>query len=558
MIRQVSKNSSTLLRAALRVTASSQTNNLASSTVAPWMTRAKSSLPTASVSASSTVQVPPLSLTKSVAAASTDDSLPEGFFIDPKQFDFPFPPAQYEVPGKHNHGKRVSQWMYKHVEGLLTTSAGRLDHEAMTDLIIMLTQCNYYREAMGALQFARQNNCKPRITAYSRIISSCYTHERFELALQVFDVMRRDGYIPSFVTYSRSLSSATKANQHGMVLQLFRDLMTDCTSLSAEAQSIACNTLLNSCARNDDYATATWLLEEMRVRHIPMTHSTYNSFLLCVCKSSESTFVELKAIIQEMSDHGMNMSTGAFLSAISACAKWKKWDTVIVLYEKMRSENHVPFVVTTAAAMMAYVKQGMPDKTIALAVENAANGTDLNTFAKQAVITAHLHLGSNEEGLRLCEEMLAVPARDESFLGLVYKLKVQILIALNRIDDALALLEESKGLMDKTINCYRPLILHYAALRQYDEASKYCQILLESNQYVSSSDWIQALSVSIALPDKSSYWEFRRALEVRGPDNLGSIPAELFLESSKVHKQTVATGSSHSKKLLSPKLLKLL
>ncbi|RHY29442.1 hypothetical protein DYB32_005126 [Aphanomyces invadans] len=498
---------------------------------------------------------------------------------------FPFEPAVYIVPGRHNYGKKVSEWMFALLEESMAENDGHLNSDDMTSLIITLAQRNYYREAMEALQFSRQNNVKPRIAAYSKVISSCYSHERFELALQVFDVMRRDGFKPSFVTYSRALSSASKANQHEMVMELFRELMADCPDLTDECQSIACNTVLNSCARNDDYDTATWLFDEMKLRGVPMTQSTFNSFMLCVSKSG--TIADVKEVVGLLDKTGnghvdvsyadvylmamaadravgSSLSPNAYMSAISSCAKWKKWDTVIALFERMRAEHDTVFVVTIAAAMMGYVKEGKPEATMALYKECVANQVELNTFAKQALVTAHLHMGAYEEGLRICDAMMAEQVADEGYRGLVYKLKVQMLVALKRIDEAIALLEETGSIMDQTVNCFRPLIAHFADARQYDLATKYSQMLFQKNQYVSPSDWVQALSVSIGLPDKTAYWEFRRALEIRGPDILSTIPGELFLESSKTHKKAPApparsllTPATSRPTLLSPTKQKL-
>ncbi|CAK4643941.1 hypothetical protein AeMF1_015614 [Aphanomyces euteiches] len=536
MLRQVSKQSSSLLRTALRLSSSHVASSNAPLTLA---------LPQGCQIRAKSTALPTIDGAAAVTGAS-HNAMPESLLYNQQSFAFPFQPAVYDVPGRHHYGKEVSAWMYKELSELL--SSGSLDYDMITDMITILSERNYYREAMEALQFSRQNNIKPRITAYSRIISSCYHHERYELALQVFDVMRRDGFVASFVTYSRALSSATKANQHELALQLFRDLMADCVDLSLESQSIACNNILNSCARHDDLDTATWLVSEMKARGIPLTHVSYNSFVLCIAKCG--SMVELKHILDEMSEAGLFLSSAGYLSAITACARWKKWEQVIKLYDEMLQVHGTSFVVSIAAAMMAHVKVGQPQTTIQMYNDSLANNVELNTFAKQAAVTAFLNVGAYDQALALCEEMLSGVVRTDEFFGLVHKLKVQALIAMGRIDEGLALFDETKESMDKTVYCYRMLISHYAQQRQYDEANKYCKRLFDENQYVASSDWIQALSIAIALPDKSSYWEFRRALEVRGPDVLSSIPEGLFLESSKNGCAVSKSNNTAPKKLL--------
>ncbi|RHY07802.1 hypothetical protein DYB26_012548 [Aphanomyces astaci] len=535
MLRLVSKHSVAILRnASLRASSQLMLATADDAVLgAPYMTiRAKSTLPTQSQQS-----------TASPAAADSGSVMPGSFIYDDATSSegtakFPFQTAVYVVPGKHNQGKKVSEWMFTLLEQSMADGNGQLNFEDMTSLIIMLAERQYYREAMEALHFSRQNNCKPRIAAYSKVISSCYAHERFELALQVFDVMRRDGFNPSFVTYSRALSSASKANQHEMVLELFRELMHDWPDLTSELQSIACNTVLNSCARNGDYDTATWILQEMKTRGIPMSQITFNSFMICMSKAG--AIADVREVLVLMEEAGTSLSANAYMCAIQSCAKWKRWDTVVTLFEMMRGEHESVFLVTIAAAMMGYVKEGKPEVTMALYKECLANNVELNPFAKQAIVTAHLHMGTYEEGLEFCEGvciMLSEQHVKDGYRGLVYKLKVQMLIALKRVDEAIALLEATELFMDKTVNCYRPLIGHFMKARQYDMATKYSQVLFQKNQYVSASDWIQALSSSIALPDKTAYWDFRRTLEVRGPDVLASIPGELFLESSKTHQK---------------------
>ncbi|OQR98337.1 hypothetical protein THRCLA_06746 [Thraustotheca clavata] len=439
-------------------------------------------------------------------------------------FDFPFDGAEYNAStGKHKYGRRVADWTMKRVNQTMGEN-NRIDYENLTQLITLLTARNYYNEAIELLQFARIHGAKPPISAYSQVIASCYSQQQYDDALQVFDVMRRDGFQPSFVTYSRALSAATKGDYHDLTLELFEDLIQDCQNMSYDSIGIACNIVLHSCGKHCDFKTASEIWQQMTDEGIPKNNSTYTAYLLAALGAK--VWDEFNSVLDESFASGIVLFAPSYFSMIQTCAKHKQWDLVIHIHQKLLGHQLELTGMPPGAVMMAYCKQGDPTMTIKMYNDSMKAGTRLNAYSISAVITAHLHLRDFKKGMEICDKAV----EDFPDAGMLYKLKVQLLFALNNIEEGVELLDAKKHLMDKTANCYRPLIAHYLSKRMYDEAARYSLIMFEGNRFVASSDWTNALSAAIALPDKSTYWVFRNWIESRALDLVPLIPDELMLE----------------------------
>ncbi|KDO28762.1 hypothetical protein SPRG_19976 [Saprolegnia parasitica CBS 223.65] len=477
------------------------------------------------------------------SSACIADEFPDHPVLNSCVFDFPFDGAEYNLSnGRHKYNRRVADWATEKIN-ISMGAQNRVDHEHMAQLIALLSVRNYYQEAIEVLQFARNNGAKPHISAYSQVIASCYAHQRYDEALQVFDVMRRDGYRPSFVTYSRALSAASKAEYHDMTLNLFDDLFNDCDKLTFDSISIACNIVLHSCGKHEDYKTATDIWQQMTDENIPKSTSTYTAFLLCAinCKQWDGFY----AILDEATTTGVELYSQSYLSMIQSCARAKRWELVVHIHHKLVSQNLQLSGIAIGAVLMAYTKQGAPERSIEIYNQVLAQGAHLNTYAVSGAVTAYLHLGEYDKAIALCDKWPAA--------GMLYKLKVQLLIATGSIDDALELLDAKKHLMDRTASCYRPLIAYFLEKRMYDQAVHYSLVLFETNRFVAVADWTAALSAAIALPDKSHYWTLRNWIETRAPDYVPQIPDELLLE--RRPREAAATPL----KLLSPRRpLKLL
>ncbi|OQR82967.1 hypothetical protein ACHHYP_15267 [Achlya hypogyna] len=482
------------------------------------------------------------------SSACISDEFADHPILNSCVFDFPFDGAEYSpVTGRHKYDQRVSKWATERIN-MSMGAQNRLDHEHLTQLIALLSVRNYYNEAIEVLQFARNNGAKAHISAYSQIISACYAHQRYDEALQVFDVMRRDGFRPSFVTYSRALSAASKSNYHDMTLNLFDDIFSDCDNLTFDSIAIACNIVLHSCGKHNDYETAMAIWQQMTDEGIPKGTSTYTAFLTCAVNCKE--WNGFNTILEEATATGIDLYTNSYLSMILSCARAKRWDLVLHVHKKLQSQEVELNGVAVGAVLMAHTKEGAPEKALAIYDACIASGASLNVYAQSAAITAHLHLENYTTAMTLCEQALA----EFPDSGMLYKLKVQLLVALGQADEAITLLDSTKHLMDKTASCYRPIVAYFLAKRMYDDAAHYSFVMFETNRFVASHDWTQALSAAIALPDKSLYWVFRKWIEARARELVPNIPDELLLER---HPRPAASATARPLKLLS-RPLKLL
>lgn len=394
-----------------------------------------------------------------------------------------------------------------------------------TALIEVLGARRRVSECIDVLRYAREQGVRPRIHAYSSAIACCYHEQKFVQALKVFEVMRNDGYVPKSVTYSRALSAALKSTQHELVLEIFDDMLRN----KVDTSIVIYNNILNSCARVGDGHSAVGVLRAIKQRRLEMTQSTYHSLAICAGKTGLSDLA--LEVLESMQRDGFEPTITIYNSAISALAKGKRWKAVVALYDDMSDDLRAQLQgLYLGGVLMAYAKSSQPElkqRAIEMFTARREQSEKLNLFAHNAVLTALLESGQFERVHEFAKDMKRDGVQWDT---VTYQCVVFAYIRSGDVNTALHMLHSHAKKMQKSTECYRELIQHFAEERQNPrEACRITMQMMQNNSRLSRLDWHNALTHSLQLPDRALYWNFRKWMKIRAAGIVDDVPEHLLL-----------------------------
>ncbi|GMF30116.1 unnamed protein product [Phytophthora lilii] len=408
-------------------------------------------------------------------------------------------------------------------------SGGRgLTLEVASFLVEVLGARRRVHDCMRVLAYSREQGIRPRIQAYSSAIGSCYKEEQYAHALRVFEVMRNDGYIPQTVTYSHALSSALKSGQHELVLEIFDDMIKNRLKLNI----VIYNNILNSCARAADVQSALGVLRAIRQRRLEMTQATYHSLAICAGKTGKWELA-LDAM-NTMERNGFEPTATIYNSVFSACAKGKQWETVVKVYESMPEELRESLRgVYLGAVIMGHAKSEKDElKKRALDIFYKCKARkdkeeQPNFFAYNAALIALLETNQLEKMHPLANEMKKQGMKWDT---VTYQCLILSYIRGGAVETAVQMLQKNAKRMGKTTMCYREAIEFYEEKRKNPrEAVRLTMQMMQVNKRLSRLDWHNALRVSLQLPERAPYWNFRKWMDIRAKSIVKDVPPHLML-----------------------------
>lgn len=383
-------------------------------------------------------------------------------------------------------------------------------------------------DCMRVLAYSREQGVRPRIQSYSSAICCCYKEQQYSHALRVFEVMRNDGYIPQTVTYSHALSSALKSGQHELVLEIFDDMIKNRLDLNI----VIYNNILNSCARAADVHSALGVLRAIRQRRLEMTQASYHSLAICAGKTGKWELA-LDAM-NSMHEDGFEPTSTIFNSVFSACAKGKQWETIVEVYESMPDDLRENLRgVYLGAVIMGHAKSES-EETKLRGIDifykfkaRRAKEEQPNFFAHNAALIALLETNQLEKMHPLANEMKKQGMKWDT---VTYQSLILSYIRGGAIDTAVQMLQKNAKRMGKTTACYREAIQFFDEKRQNPrEAVRLTMQMMQVNKRLSRLDWHNALRISLQLPERAPYWNFRKWMEIRARSIVQEVPPHLML-----------------------------
>ncbi|RLN66449.1 hypothetical protein BBJ29_002297 [Phytophthora kernoviae] len=423
----------------------------------------------------------------------------------------------------------------------IQTSQGRgLSLGVASFLVETLGSRKRTEDCMKVLAYAREQGVRPRIQAYSSAIGCCYKREEFSHALRVFEVMRNDGYVPQGVTYSHALSSGLKAGQHELVLEIFDDMIRN----RVEMGIVIYNNILNSCARAADVQSALGVLRAIRQQEIKMSQSTYHSLAICAGKTGKWELA--LDVLDTMQKDGFTPTATIYNSVFSACAKGKQWETVVEVYESMPEELRDNLRgVYLGAVVMGHAKSDHEDIRLhGLEIfdkyKKCAIEEQPNLFAHNAALLALLEIGQLEKVHKLANEM---KQHGMQWDALSFQCVVLAYIRGGAVETAVQMLQRDNKRYGKTAMCYREVIRFYDENRKNPrEAVRLMMQMMQVNKRLSRLDWLNALRISLQLPERAPYWNFRKWMEIRAKTIIDDVPENLMLPKHADMKRVLLQG----------------
>ncbi|KAG1692061.1 hypothetical protein DVH05_025869 [Phytophthora capsici] len=225
----------------------------------------------------------------------------------------------------------------------------------------------------------------------------------------------------------------------------------------------------------------------------------------------------------------MDISTEVYGRVLAACGRDGKWRDVMAVF------GDVPQCVwkelsgsTLGSVLMAHVKSGdeeLMTRGLALFDDHPSKWTG---YACNAALEAFLQSARWDELLALADDMTRHCVKWSPFTCR------SVVLAHTRsgsTDKARQLLRtHSRLLQNKSVPCYRDLIEYYVKVRgDADEALQVCEEMMMNNWKIPLSDWSTALELALELPDRTTYWHFRKQLWMRGLAVDESLPSILLL-----------------------------
>ncbi|KAL3665724.1 hypothetical protein V7S43_009159 [Phytophthora oleae] len=313
--------------------------------------------------------------------------------------------------------------------------------------------------------------------------------------------------------YAFAINAATQLNRQQTLSLIFQSLLAVGGTRTGDFT-----------ARGED---VHGMLNDARKSGVPISEFSLRALVSFADQTSNSDLA--LDVFYLMQDQGMEISTEVYGRVLAACGRNDQWRDVLGVFEDAPTSVWQELSGSAlGSVLMAHVKSGDEDlvaRGLALFDSHPSKWTG---YACNAALEAFLQSDRWDELLTLADDMTRHCVKWSSFTCR------SVVLAHTRSGSTYKarrlLRTHSKLLQNKSVPCYRDLIDYYVEVRgDVDEALQVCEEMMLNNWKIPPSDWGTALELALELPDRTTYWHFRKQLWLRGLAIDEHLPSLLLL-----------------------------
>ncbi|KAK1946589.1 hypothetical protein P3T76_002141 [Phytophthora citrophthora] len=399
-----------------------------------------------------------------------------------------------------------------------------LTRNIASTLLTTMAKHKYVGDCVEMLDFFEKRGVQPKagaVLAAYRVLGKASTGTTqpkatdLDQALQAFEILCRNTEnceLRPWV-YAFAINAATRLNRQETLSLIFQRLL-----------AVGGAGTEDFTPRGED---VHGMLNDARRSGVPISEFSLRALVSFADQTSNSDLA-LDAF-EVMLSKDMEIPAEVYGRVLAACGRDGKWRDVLGVFQDVPKGLWQELSGSTlGSVLMAHVKSGDEDliaRGLKLFDSHPAKWTG---YACNAALEAYLQSDRWDELLALADDMTRHRVKWSPFTcrsvvmahtrsGSTYKAR--------RL-----LRTHSKLLQNKSVPCYRDLIEYYVKVHgDADEALQVCEEMMLNNWKIPLPDWCRILELALELPDRRTYWHFRKQLWLRGLAVDEHLPSYLLL-----------------------------
>lgn len=287
---------------------------------------------------------------------------------------------------------------------------------------------------------------------YDMLVDSLGKSRKFDLMWQVVEKMGRiEEHYVTLRTMATVIRRFGKAGLHEESIDAFRRI--DQFGYGVEKDILALNVLIDSLAKEKNVERANEIFLEFK-NEIPPNSHTFNSLIHGWSKARD--LVKVKAVWEEMKEHGISPDVISYTSLIEAYCSEKDFRKVDELVKEMEENGCPPNIVTYTIIMHAYGKSKQINEALKVYEKMKASGCVLDASFCSSLIYILSRAGRLKDAREVFDEM---PQQGVTVDTRTYNTMIASVCNSSQEEDALKLLHEmEKNGVKPNFDTYAPLL----------------------------------------------------------------------------------------------------
>ncbi|KAK7859463.1 pentatricopeptide repeat-containing protein [Quercus suber] len=223
---------------------------------------------------------------------------------------------------------------------------------------------------------------------------------RVELAREVFETARNEGYGNTVYAYSALISAYGRSGYCDEAIKVFESMK----SVGLFPNLVTYNAVIDACGKGGvEFKRVVEIFDDMLGNGVQPDRITYNS-LLAVC-SRGGLWEAARNLFTEMVDRGIDQDIFTYNTLLDAVCKGGQMDLAYEIMLEMPIKNILPNVVTYSTMVDGHAKAGRLEEALGLFNEMKFLAISLDRVSYNTLLSIYAKLGRFEEALNVCREM---------------------------------------------------------------------------------------------------------------------------------------------------------
>lgn len=203
-----------------------------------------------------------------------------------------------------------------------------------------------WEQAIAWLAELPAQRLRPTVISFNTAISACSRGKRWTQAVQLVEQLEKEAHLaPNSITLAAVLSGLDTARQ----AKDGSDWLAEWQSKRLDLDTIAYNVAISACEKGQAWASAFWLLQQMRGEEASSSSRpdvlSYNAAASSLEMQAPSQWWRTAQLLQQMRIDEVQADAITYNSLIAVCERGQQWHCSLVLWEEMLSAGVVPTAI---------------------------------------------------------------------------------------------------------------------------------------------------------------------------------------------------------------------